>query len=389
MQIQAEQAQAEQAQAEQAQIEKLDFAKSPLFLIAPFFFLGTAMVVMKFIIPNTTPLFLAAFRLLPAGVLILGVAALLKRPQPTTWKAWLWIGLFALVDGAIFQGFLTEGLVHTGAGIGAILIDAQPLVVALLSRFLLGELIGLWGWLGLGIGLTGICLCGLPSYWFFNLLGNLGISVPYAVQSVLSSSDSLVNAQPVVASGLNLQNLLNSGELLMLLAALAMSFGTLIIRYVKQHADPLVATGWHMILGGLPLVALSLMWEDSQIVNLHAGDWAGLGYATVFGTAITYGIFFYLAATGNMTSVSALIFLTPVFALLFSSLLLEETLSGLQWIGVIFTLISVYLVNQRDAIARKFAGNVAVAPAIVTANPANSEVSDFLGVENTALEQDH
>jgi drug/metabolite transporter (DMT)-like permease len=92
------------------------------------------MVVMKFIIPNTTPLFLAAFRLLPVGLLILLVAAYLKLPQPKTWQAWLWIGLFALVDGAMFQGFLTTGLVHTGAGIGAVLIDAQPLVVALLSR---------------------------------------------------------------------------------------------------------------------------------------------------------------------------------------------------------------------------------------------------------------
>jgi drug/metabolite transporter (DMT)-like permease len=66
--------------------------------------------------------------------LILLVAAYLKLPQPKTWQAWLWIGLFALVDGAMFQGFLTTGLVHTGAGIGAVLIDAQPLVVALLSR---------------------------------------------------------------------------------------------------------------------------------------------------------------------------------------------------------------------------------------------------------------
>jgi drug/metabolite transporter (DMT)-like permease len=373
----------------QIQTKQSDFTQSPLFLVAPFFFLGTAMVVMKFILPNTTPLFLAAFRLLPAGVLILGVAALLKRPQPKTWQAWLWIGLFALVNGAIFQGFLTEGLVHTGAGLGAILIDAQPLVVALLSRFLFGELIGLWGWLGLGIGLTGICLCGLPGYWFFNLLQNLGISVPYTVQAVLSSKDSLANSQPIIASGFNVQNLLNSGELLMLLAALAMSFGTIIIHYVKQHADPLVATGWHMILGGLPLMTLSFMWEDSQMVNLQASDWAGLGYATVFGTAITYGIFFYLAANGNMTSVSALIFLTPVFALLFSSLLLDETLSGLQWIGVVLTLISVYLVNQRDEIARRFASNgtVAIAPATTATSLANSEALP-LAAESATLEPD-
>jgi len=319
-------------------IEKPEFAKNPIFLVAPFFFLGTAMVVMKFIIPNTTPLFLAAFRLLPAGLIILIGAAYFQLPQPKTLKAWLWILLFALVDGAMFQGFLTAGLVHTGAGIGAVLIDAQPLVVALLSRWLFAEMIGFWGWLGLTIGIIGICFCGLPETWFYDVIDH-GVSF----SNLLPSGGQL-----------SLSGILESGESLMLLAALSMSFGTIIVRYVKEHADPIVATGWHMILGGIPLIVLSLLWETNQISNLHLNDWIGLGYATIFGTAVTYGIFFYLAATGNVTSVSALIFLTPVFALLFSSILLDETLNKLQWLGVSFTLISVYLVNQRQEIAKGF-----------------------------------
>jgi len=236
------------------------------------------------------------------------------------------------VDGAMFQGLLTEGLVSTGAGLGAVLIDAQPLVVAVLSWLLFQEVIGLWGWLGLAIGMVGICLCGLPEQWIY---------------AIFQGSITLPDA-----ATFSLQNLLHSGELLMLLSALSMSFGTIIIRYVKQHVDPIVATGWHMIFGGLPLIGLSALWETQQISNLHTGDWVGLAYATLFGTAVTYGIFFYLAATGNITSVSALIFLTPVFALLFSSLFLHEQLTTLQWTGVIFTLISVYLVNQREEITQ-------------------------------------
>lgn len=294
------------------------------------------MVAMKFIIPHTTPLFLAAFRLLPAGVLLLILAAVLKLPQPKTLTAWLWIALFALVDGALFQGLLTAGLVNTGAGIGAVLIDAQPLVVAILARFLFGNRIGFWGWLGLAIGIAGISLCGLPEesiYALFNEgvpLGNLSSNL----------------------AGFSWSSLANSGELLMLLSALSMSFGTIIVGYVKRHADPIVATGWHMLLGGMPLLALSVVWEHNQMVNLVSADWVGLLYATVFGTALTYGMFFFLAANGNMTSVSALIFLTPVFALGFSSLFLGEQLTKLQWFGVLFTLISVYLVNQRAQISQ-------------------------------------
>jgi drug/metabolite transporter (DMT)-like permease len=115
-----------------------------------------------------------------------------------------------------------------------------------------------------------------------------------------------------------------------------------------------VATGWHMILGGLPLLGLSGLWETEQWVNLQAGDWLSLSYSTVFGSAIAYALFFFFAATGNLTSLSSLTFLTPIFALLFSNLFLSETLDPLQWFGVGLTLVSIYLINQREQLLERF-----------------------------------
>ncbi len=134
----------------------------------------------------------------------------------------------------------------------------------------------------------------------------------------------------------------------MLLAALSMAVGTVLIRFVCRHADPVTATGWHMILGGLPLWGVSSVVESQQWENLGGYDLVALGYATVFGSAIAYGLFFYFASSGSLTSLSSLTFLTPVFALLFGNLFLSEVLSPLQWIGVFLTLISIYLINQRD-----------------------------------------
>ena len=133
-----------------------------LLLLSPFFFWGTAMVALKGVVPHTTPFFMAAIRLLPAGGLILVAAALSGRPQPRGLKAWSWIALFAIVDGTLFQGFLALGLQDTGAGLGSVLIDSQPLLVALLSAWFFGEYIGLWGGLGLLLGLIGISAIGLP-----------------------------------------------------------------------------------------------------------------------------------------------------------------------------------------------------------------------------------
>jgi drug/metabolite transporter (DMT)-like permease len=139
----------------------------------------------------------------------------------------------------------------------------------------------------------------------------------------------------------------------MLLAALSMAVGTVTIRGVCRHADPVAATGWHMILGGLPLFALSAATESQQWVNIDLSGWVALAYSTIFGSAIAYGLFFYFASTGSLTSLSSLTFLTPVFALLFGNLFLAEILSPLQSAGVCLTLASIYLINQRDIIAQK------------------------------------
>ncbi|NJK38925.1 MAG: DMT family transporter [Oscillatoriales cyanobacterium RM2_1_1] len=308
------------------------FARIPLlFLIAPFFFWGTAMVAMKGTMPHTSPFFMAGIRLVPAGFLVLMVGGLQGKSQPQGWKAWGWIVVFALVDGSLFQGFLAEGLRKTGAGLGSVMIDSQPLAVALLSLWLFREKIGFWGWLGLAVGVGGIGLIGLPDALILNLL----------------------TPQNFTPMG-GVAEFFQSGEWLMLMAALSMAVGTVLVRWVCRYVDPVVGTGWHMVLGGLPLFVLSAGWETDQWQHLTGIDWLALGYSTLFGSAIAYGLFFYFAASGSLTSLSSLTFLTPVFALMFGNLFLSEFLTPIQLLGVGLTLVSIYLVNQRQILGKQF-----------------------------------
>ncbi len=305
---------------------------TPILLVLPFFLWGTAMVAMKGVMPHTTPFFMAVMRLIPAGILVLLVAAIGKRQQPQSWQAWAWISLFALVDGTLFQGFLATGLVRTNAGLGSVMIDSQPLAVALLSAWLFKERIGAIGICGLILGVLGISCIGLPIDWL-----------------------SQVATSPL-ASQFDLAQLFNRGEWLMLLAALSMAVGTILIPFVTKYVDPVVATGWHMIIGGIPLVFGSLYLESDRWSALTGYDWLAIAYSTIFGSAIAYGLFFYFAAQGNLTSLSSLTFLTPVFALLFGSLFLGESLDLLQWCGVCLTLVSILLINQRDYIWSQLTG---------------------------------
>lgn len=308
------------------------------------------MVAMKGVMVETSPLFLAGVRLMPAGVLVILVSLLLGRSQPKGWRAWLWISVFALIDGALFQGFLALGLQRTGAGLGSVMIDSQPLAVAIMARFLFKEWIGPVGWIGLVIGLVGISFIGLPDDW---------------ILSFLQGQSSLL--EPVIVFEQELWSvLLQQGEWLMLMAALSMAIGTILIRYVARWADPVAATGWHMVIGGAPLMALSLMDGATPWQGISLSGWLEMSYATICGSAIAYGVFFFIAAQGNLTSLSALTFLTPVFALLFGMLLLSESLSTLQWSGVLLTLLSIYLINQRAELLTWLASQIPSGTLIVS-----------------------
>lgn len=297
--------------------------QSPL-IIAPFFLWGTAMVVMKALLPQTSPMFMAAIRLLPAGLILILGGMYFGRPQPKNWQAWLWISLFALVDGAMFQGFLAQGLVRTNAGLGSLLIDSQPLAVAVLAAILYKERIGIGATLGLVVGVIGIGLIGLPS----------------ELMTALMAGDFAT----IVKAGV-----FTTGEWFMLGASLSMAIGTILIRPVVRHADPVMATGWHMIIGGLPLLLISTQTEQHQWQNVDPWGWLGMSYMAIMGSAIAYGLFFFFASSGSLTTLSALTFSTPVFALMFSSLFLGENLTLVQWVGVILTLTSIYLVSVRDS----------------------------------------
>lgn len=321
-----------------------------LLLVAPFFLWGTAMVAMKSSMAQTTPFFLATVRLVPAGALILGVGLLLGRSHPKGLRTWLWILAFACVDGTFFQGFLAEGLARTDAGLGSVMIDSQPLAVALMANWLFGEYIGPWGLLGLLLGVLGISLLGIPDEWLIQTWQQITqLSQIDLAHLVLGKTGETLLVDDLGGTLSHLfQTLFNNGQWLMLLAALSMATGTILSRFAFRDADPVMATGWHMVLGGLPLCVLTATTEQSQWEHLTWLDWSALAYSTVFGSAIAYGLFFYFAARGNLTSLSALTFLTPVFALLFGNLFLAEHLTSLQTLGVIITLFSIYCINQRE-----------------------------------------
>lgn len=296
------------------------------------------------VVPKAAPFFVAAHRLVPAGIILLVFRAVSSKKGastivPTTSTAWLAILVFALIDATMFQGFLATGLETTGAGLGSVIIDSQPITVFILASIFLNEKITSRKVTGLAAGVAGLLLLEVE---------------PGSVQATMAASGdsgagenvaSLVTNIASFASNFDL-DITRNGELAMLLAAQSMAVGTVLIRWVSKHADPVAATGWHLLLGGLPLAALSIIYEDGLHIysRLDELDFLALLYTSVFGCAVGYGIFFKLASAGSLTRLSSLTFTTPIFASLFGYVLLGETLSSVQIAGAAVTLVGVSLI---------------------------------------------
>ncbi len=300
----------------------MGFLRRGLLMILPFVLWGTAMTAMAPLVMTGGPILVACLRLLPAGIVVIASVPLLGRSLAIDSADRGWFLLFTLIDALLFQICLARGLEGTGAGLGSVLIDSQPLMVALLARWIFSESINPVGWLGLVLGLGGIVCLGVPQpllqHWWL-----LGESVSFH-------------------SGWQ------AGTGWMLVAAIAMAIGTVLSRYACRHSDPVAVTGWHMLLGGLPL----LVWHGIDeafpfIPPWSALAWTQMAYASLMGSALAYALFFWFASREDLTGFTTLGFLTPVFALASGGLLLQERLKTLQWFAVVLVLLSVVLVSQR------------------------------------------
>jgi hypothetical protein len=138
------------------------------------------------------------------------------------------------------QAFLAEGLQRTTAGLGSVIIDSQPLSVAVLAALLFGEALSPLGIAGLFIGVAGLLL-ELPQdvlQHSTSALQSGGLSAGLgALQQGLQSGVAAAGGD---GGGWKLTD---SGEFWMLLAAQSMAVGTVMVRWVTLLAMSCLSVG--------------------------------------------------------------------------------------------------------------------------------------------------
>ena len=104
------------------------------------------------------PLILLAGRFLLAGLLILGISALRRDEWSLSWRD---VGVFAVLgvaNNALYLGLGYTGLQTVSAGLGGLIVSANPIFTAILAAMFLGETLTWRKVAGLLLGIIGVAL---------------------------------------------------------------------------------------------------------------------------------------------------------------------------------------------------------------------------------------
>lgn len=255
---------------------------------------GTTYLVTTELLPPDRPLLAAAVRALPAGLLIVALTRSLPR------GVWWWrAAVLGTLNIGLFFAMLFVSAYRLPGGVAATLGAVQPLVVAALAVVLLGQRFRLGT---LVAGLTGIAGVAL-----LVLNGDAGLDVVG------------------VAAGL--------------VGTCSMALGVVLTkRWGRPEGVGLVPfTGWLMTAGGLGLAPVALLLEGPPPA-LSATNVGGFLYLSLVNTVLTYLLWLRGIQRLPATGVSFLALLSPVVATLAGWMVLGQSLTAAQLVGVLLAL---------------------------------------------------
>jgi len=273
---------------------------------------GSSYVVIKAGLPHTSPIFFAALRALPAGIVILLWRAINKdrlNPRRHSISDWLQVMLLGFLCTALFFWAMFFGTPVVGAGLAAVLINTQPFFVAVIAWLFLSEHLNCRKTVYLIVGFMGVILISWPK-----------IRMGYSTEFL--------------------------GVAAMLGGAVGFSVGLVLAKSLYQRLDLYWVTGWQLLLGGLMLLSLAFMLEDISKTLWSPRLLVATGYLSIVGTAAASLVWFRLIRHHPVSVLASYAFLSPVFGIIFARLIYKEAFTAWSFSGMALIIIGLYGIER-------------------------------------------
>ncbi|MCX4755928.1 EamA family transporter [Kitasatospora purpeofusca] len=262
---------------------------------------GANYYVTREFLPADRPLWGAALRALPAGLLLLALRP--RRPR----GAWWWrTAVLGLLNTAGFFVLLYIASQSLATSVASTVMAASPLAMLLLAWVLTAARPARAHLLGALAGLAGVALM------------------------------LLTRSEPVSLPGLAASAA----------AMLVSSLGYVLATRWREGADVLATTGWQLLAGGLVLLPLASVFEGGPAVPAGR-ELAAFGYVAVVATALAFAAWFTGLRRLPAGTVGLLGLLNPLTGVLLGTVVAGERLGPPQFAGLLLVLAGVALGRPR------------------------------------------
>jgi drug/metabolite transporter (DMT)-like permease len=274
-----------------------------------------AFVAGKIGVTDCPPLILLTARFSLAGILILGISAVRGEGwqliRQLTWRDATVFAVLGVANNALYLGLGYTGLKSVSAGLGGLIVSANPVFTAALAALFLGE------------ALTWRKVAGL-------LLGIIGVGfIVWHRMSV--GSDSF------------------HGILFTFASLASIVSGTILFKLLAPKGSLWVGNGIQNLAGGLALLPFAFTLADVNDIVPSARLLGAFAFLVLGGSILAYLLWFHLLKVCGATAASAYHFLMPPLGMLFAFLVLGEHLEIRDLLGIVPVALGIYLVTRPAA----------------------------------------
>ncbi|MGY8680387.1 DMT family transporter [Bradyrhizobium sp. UFLA05-153] len=289
-------------------VPRARFNPLPLYICLFCLLWSFAFVAGKIGVTDCPPLTLLAARFSLAGILIFAISAFRRDAWDMTWRDAAMFAVLGIANNALYLGLGYTGLQWVSAGLGGLIVSANPVFTAALAALLLGE------------GMTWRKASGL-------LLGVVGVT--FIVWHRLAvGTDSLHGIMFTLAS----------------LASIVA--GTILFKLFAPKGSLWIGNGIQNMAAGIVLTPIALTFADVHAIQYTPGLLGAFAFLVLGGSILAYLLWFHLLKVCGATAASAYHFLMPPLGMLFAFLVLGEHVEARDLFGILPVAIGIYLVTR-------------------------------------------
>lgn len=269
---------------------------------------SSASIAGKFGLLSVEPLTFFTIRFLLAGALLLIYAHVWQGSRRPEGKEWINLFVFGAFNTALYLGLFIIALQTIAAGITALAIALNPLLISIFSSLWLKRKVKSNEWISIGLGIVGVAAATYP-----------------LLQTSYASTHGLI---------------------LLGLSMVTYSIGSVFYSSINWSLSRIAINGWQVLAGGLLLLPFAILFYRGN--NTYDLNFT-LSIAWLIIPVSVFAVQLWLRLLReDAVRASMWLFLCPIFGLGLATLLLDEPFSLYTAAGTAVVLLALYLGQKKN-----------------------------------------